>query len=189
MVEKEAQDTRAAEKETNKDYVKELDRKLKTLNDERKHVEDGEAQASVMLDNDKFKGQKAIIDFGATVESSSKQFENARGEITHDGPEVRLDSGTGWSGGMDDIWIDTAFPNNEKLKVQNFLWKKYAGDDYKESERGPQYPTEVKIQFKNDSSDDWQCFKDCNWVSIVEGMTDDSPVNDLHVLGTDFEAT
>jgi len=41
------------------------------LNDERKHVEEGEAKAAEMLENDKFKGKKAIIDFGATVESSS----------------------------------------------------------------------------------------------------------------------
>ena len=95
---------------------------------------------------------------------------------------MRLDSATGWSGGMDDIWIDTLFPNNEKFKVQNFLWKKHA-------ERSNFYPTEAKIQFKNDSSEDWQCFKDCNWVSIAEGVTDDSPVNNVHVLSTNFEAS
>ena len=131
MVEKEAKESRVAESETNKDYVKELDRKLKTLSDERKHVEDGEAQATAMLSGDKggkvdeFKGKKAIIDFGATVESSSKKYDGTRYEPEQDGPELRLDSETGYEGAMDDIWIDTSFPNNEKFKVQNFLWKKH----------------------------------------------------------------
>ena len=40
---------RAAESETNTDYVKELDRKLKVLNDERKHVLTGEDQANLMI--------------------------------------------------------------------------------------------------------------------------------------------
>ena len=40
---------RAAESETNTDYVKELDRKLKVLNDERKHVLTGEDQANSMI--------------------------------------------------------------------------------------------------------------------------------------------
>jgi hypothetical protein len=40
---------RTAESKTNTDYVKELDRKLKVLNDERKHVLDGEDQAKVMI--------------------------------------------------------------------------------------------------------------------------------------------
>lgn len=180
MVEKEANEGRAAESETNNHYVKELDRKLKTLSDERKHVQDGEAKAAGMLENDKYKGKKAIIDFGATVESSSAELS----EIYQDGPEVRLDSTTGWSGGMDDIWIDTSFPNNEKFKVQNFLWKKYGAEYYK-----PLYPTDVQIKFKTDSSSDWQCFKDCAWVSISEGVTDDSPANELHEISTNFEAT
>ena len=81
MVEKEANEGRAAESETNNHYVKELDRKLKTLSDERKHVQDGEAKAAGMLENDKYKGKKAIIDFGATVESSSAQWEDNRSEI------------------------------------------------------------------------------------------------------------
>ena len=87
---------------------------------------------------------------------------------------------------MDGIWIDTSFPNNEKFKVQNFLWKK-TGDEGTYS--NPQYPTDVQIKFKTDSSSDWQCFKDCAWVSITEGVTDDSPVNELHEISTNFEAT
>ena len=85
---------------------------------------------------------------------------------------------------MDGIWIDTSFPNNEKFKVQNFLWKK-AGNE----EGSPSYPTDVQIKFKTDSSSDWQCFKDCAWVSITEGVTDDSSVNELHEISTNFEAT
>ena len=187
MVEQEASEGRAAESETNNHYVKELDRKLKTLNDERKHVEEGEAKAALMLENDKFKGKKAIIDFGATVGSSNLGY-NGRSEITPDGPEVRLDSTTGYSGAMDGIWIDTSFPNNEKFKVQNFLWKK-TGDEGTYYNSDPQYPTDVQIKFKTDSSSDWQCFKDCAWVSITEGVTDDSPANELHEISTNFEAT
>lgn len=40
---------RAAEKETNKDYVTELDRKIKFLNDERVHVLNGETQADELM--------------------------------------------------------------------------------------------------------------------------------------------
>ena len=81
MVEKEANEGRAAESETNNHYVKELDRKLKTLSDERKHVQDGEAKAAGMLENDKYKGKKAIIDFAATVESSAIKYGTLRDDI------------------------------------------------------------------------------------------------------------
>ena len=40
---------RAAESETNSHYVTELDRKLKVLNDERKHVMDGEDLAKSLI--------------------------------------------------------------------------------------------------------------------------------------------
>ena len=49
MVSSLAGDEWLAEQETNKDYVKELDRKIHQITTERKHVQDGEVIASTMI--------------------------------------------------------------------------------------------------------------------------------------------
>ena len=49
LVEETRQKQRLAESETNTDYIKELDKELLVLNQERKHVKDGEYRAASML--------------------------------------------------------------------------------------------------------------------------------------------
>ena len=49
MVEQLATKVRIEESKTNTDYVKELDRRIKDITTERKHVQDGEVQAVTML--------------------------------------------------------------------------------------------------------------------------------------------
>ena len=49
MLEETAKKERSSESETNTHYVKELDKELLVLNEERKHVLDGEHVASLML--------------------------------------------------------------------------------------------------------------------------------------------
>ena len=49
MVDQLAVKTRNEESKTNQDYVKELDRRIKDITTERKHVQDGEVQAVTMI--------------------------------------------------------------------------------------------------------------------------------------------